>query len=135
MSYCIMRARKLKTDGNVAASLAHTFRTRETPNADPSRTPDNQHLTTKTPEAAMAACRKTPGKGQKKRGPGNQYMITYSPDGLKTQQEIADYFNGAIAWLKARHGSSLFHMTLHLDEKTPTLPPTLSPSMAREAQL
>ena len=43
MPYAIMRAEKLKTFGNVAASLQHCFRERETPNADAARTPDNVH--------------------------------------------------------------------------------------------
>ena len=37
MPYAIMRAEKLKTFGNVAASLQHCFRGKETPNADAAR--------------------------------------------------------------------------------------------------
>ena len=43
MAFMILRAEKLKTMGNVGGSLAHNYRTIETPNADPSRTPDNSH--------------------------------------------------------------------------------------------
>ncbi|RYF11837.1 MAG: plasmid recombination enzyme, partial [Oxalobacteraceae bacterium] len=43
MAYAIMRAKKLSSMGNVASSLQHCFRERETHNADASRTPDNEH--------------------------------------------------------------------------------------------
>jgi hypothetical protein len=43
MSYAILRTEKLKTMGNIAASLSHNYRNRPTPNADPYRTVNNQH--------------------------------------------------------------------------------------------
>ena len=53
MPYAIMRAEKLKTFGNVAASLQHCFRERETPNADAARTPDNVHHAARSTDEAM----------------------------------------------------------------------------------
>ena len=53
MSYAILRVEKLKTPGNIAGSLAHTFRTRETPNADLSLASLNEHHGPQTPEAVM----------------------------------------------------------------------------------
>ncbi len=35
MNYAILRTAKLKTMGNIGGSLAHNYRTIETPNADP----------------------------------------------------------------------------------------------------
>lgn len=43
MAKAILRTEKLKTLGNIAASLSHNYRMRETPNADPNRTPENLH--------------------------------------------------------------------------------------------
>lgn len=43
-SFGIMRTAKIKTLGNMGASLQHSFRERETPNADPDRTSDNTIL-------------------------------------------------------------------------------------------
>ena len=43
-SFAILRCAKIKTLGNMGASLQHTFRERDTPNADARRTPDNTVL-------------------------------------------------------------------------------------------
>mgnify|MGYP003467690282 CR=1 FL=1 len=42
MAYAILRTEKLKTMGNIGGSLAHNYRTRETPNA----VPEPLHLNT-----------------------------------------------------------------------------------------
>ena len=43
MSYVIMRLKKLKTRASVASSGRHTFRERDTPNADKTLTCKNTH--------------------------------------------------------------------------------------------
>ena len=43
-AFAIMRVAKIKTLGNMGASLQHTFRERDTPNADLERTPENTVL-------------------------------------------------------------------------------------------
>jgi hypothetical protein len=53
MAFAIMRAKKLATMGSVASSMQHNFRERETPNADPERTPENEHLQAQTTDEAM----------------------------------------------------------------------------------
>ena len=52
-AFAIMRCKKLAKMGNVAASLKHAYRERETPNADASRTPDNDHWAAKSTDEAM----------------------------------------------------------------------------------
>ena len=52
--FAILRTAKLKTLGNIGGSLAHTYRTRETTNADPSRTGDNEHSHGTPGEVAQA---------------------------------------------------------------------------------
>ena len=52
MAFAIMRAKKLATMGSVASSMQHNFRERETPNADPERTPENEHLQAQTTDEA-----------------------------------------------------------------------------------
>ena len=42
--FAILRCAKVKNLGNMGASLQHTFRERETPNADPARIRDNTVL-------------------------------------------------------------------------------------------
>lgn len=48
MSFAILRTAKLKKIGNIVASLNHTLREIDTPNADPNRTAwnINSHATT-----------------------------------------------------------------------------------------
>ncbi|WP_174515121.1 plasmid recombination protein, partial [Youngiibacter fragilis] len=43
MPYAILRTAKLKSFGEIGGSLAHTYRTRQTPNADPTRAHLNEH--------------------------------------------------------------------------------------------
>ena len=54
MNYAILRTTKLKTMGNIGGSLAHSYRTIETQNADPNLTPKNHHSVA-TPEAVKQA--------------------------------------------------------------------------------
>jgi hypothetical protein len=39
---------KIKSFGEIGGSLSHNYRTRPTPNADPTRTPDNSHSVSKS---------------------------------------------------------------------------------------
>lgn len=122
MGYCIMRTRKLKTDGNVGASLAHAWRDRETPNADQSRTPANQHSGAISKADALAKYRALlPDKVRKNGVRCIEYLITASPDALKSTQALRKYYADAVAWLQAKHGRGLFYAGLHMDEKTPHL--------------
>lgn len=43
MAYAILRTAKLKSMGSIGGSLAHTYRTREIPNADAQRDHLNEH--------------------------------------------------------------------------------------------
>jgi len=117
---CILRTRKLKTDGNVGASLAHAFRERETPNADPARTPKNQHIGAKSSAEAMARYRTLLPDTVRKNGVRCiEYLITASPEALKDPKASVDYYNAAINWLREKHGKNLFYVGMHYDEKTP----------------
>ena len=42
--FAILRTAKLKTLGGIAASLAHTYRQRHTPNADPREAVQIEHV-------------------------------------------------------------------------------------------
>ncbi len=55
MPYAIIRHAKIKTLGNLAASAQHTFRERETPNADPKLTPNGPELPLRSAAAAAPA--------------------------------------------------------------------------------
>ena len=65
MAYCILRTAKLKTIGNISGSLAHTYRTINTPNADPSRTHLNDNSLPSHADALLAIKDKLPEKSVK----------------------------------------------------------------------
>ena len=78
--FAILRVAKLKSLGNVGGSLAHTYRTRETPNADPSRADQNEHSHA-TPGEVMQALRdKLPEKRRKDAVIGLEYFVGGSPE-------------------------------------------------------
>lgn len=125
MPYAIMRAEKLKTFGNVAASLQHCFRERETPNADAARTPDNVHHAARSTDEAMGKLRELlPEKRRKDAVLAVEYVMTASPEWWKTasQQQQQAFFEQARKWLADKYGQeNIFAATVHHDETTPHL--------------
>lgn len=80
MNYAILRTAKLKTMGNIGGSLAHNYRTIDTPNADPNRSSENEH-TVATPEAVKQAIQDLlPEKRRSDAVLCIEYLITASPD-------------------------------------------------------
>lgn len=125
MNYCILRTAKLSNFGSIAASAKHTFREIPTPNADASRTHLNWTSGAKTSAAVCAAVSAMlPAKRRKDAVLCIEYLITASPEWFlsATKKARQDYFNGAIAWLKQRHGAAnVICLNLQLDEKSPHL--------------
>ncbi|WP_068330444.1 MobV family relaxase [Psychrobacter sp. P2G3] len=123
MNYAILRTAKLKTMGNIGGSLAHNYRTIETPNADPNRTPKNDH-TVATPEAVKQAIKdRLPDKRRSDAVLCIEYLITASPewDGWGKSQE-AEFFKRASLWLSDKHGEeNIAGMSIHRDVTTPHL--------------
>ena len=120
MSYAILRVAKLKTFGQIGGSLSHTFRTRDTPNADPARTPLNEHHGPQTPAEIQAAFKEIlPEKRRSDAVLGLEYLITFSPEFAQANDGAA-YFEKARAWLVERHGAENVVSThVHRDETTP----------------
>ena len=123
MNYAILRTAKLKTMGNIGGSLAHNYRTIDTPNADPNRTSKNVH-TVATAEAVKQAIQDLlPEKRRSDAVLCVEYLITASPewDGWGTNKEN-DFFERAGQWLYDKHGKeNIAGMSLHVDETTPHL--------------
>lgn len=122
--FAILRCAKIKTLGNMGASLQHTFRERETPNADPARRIDNTVLVGGTDSAAVLdAWRARASKKIRANAVhGLEYFIGGSPEALKAmnrdQQDA--YFRDALDWLKTRHGAeNILSAVIHRDETTP----------------
>lgn len=131
-NFCICRTAKLKTDGNVAGSIAHALRARETPNADPkienwtnfnkkgedgiSHIPDNVF------DQAMARYRKTlPKKIGKGRVPCIELLATVSPEVMARKDfDYVAYLNDFDHWVEDTFGKeNVFLKVHHKDEKTP----------------
>jgi hypothetical protein len=123
--YAILRLEKLKSFGNIAGSLAHTYRTRETPNADPDRFHQNTHSVDK--EAVLDKIKaRLPEKRRKDAVLALEYLITASPEFFVThidnQSTIDQYFNESVKWLNERHGSeNVVSWHIHDDETSPHL--------------
>ena len=127
MPYAILRTAKLKTVGNIIGSLSHNYRTRETPNADPSREADNFHQIKTQKDAAEAIRKRIPAKHRKDAVLCIEYMITASPEFFKSNAHAeAAYFDAAHQWLKDKHrAENVVTVSVHADETTPTWSPTL----------
>ena len=123
MNYAILRTAKLKTMGNIASSLAHNYRTIETPNADPNRTPKNHHSVA-TPEAVKQAKKeRLPKKRRSEAVLCIEYLITASPEwgGWGTSKED-EFFKRVSLWLSDKHGAeNIACVSIHRDISTPHL--------------
>ena len=123
MNYAILRTAKLKTMGNIGGSLAHNYRTIETPNADPNLTPKNYHSVA-TPEVVKQAIQnRLPEKRRSDAVLCIEYLITASPEweGWGTSKE-ADFFKRSSQWLIDKHGEeNIAGMSIHQDISTPHL--------------
>lgn len=122
MSYAILRTAKLKSMGEIGGSLAHNYRTRDTPNADPECSHLNEHHGGDTPEQVIQAIRdRLPEKRRSDAVLCVEYLITASPEHFDRDGGTA-YFAHAVDWLKQRHGAeNVVATTVHRDETTPHL--------------
>lgn len=123
MNYAILRTAKLKTMGNIGSSIAHSYRTIETPNADPNLTPKNHH-TVATPEAVKQVIKdRLPKKRRSDAVLCIEYLITASPEweGWGKSQEV-EFFKRSAQWLIDKHGAeNIAGMSIHRDVITPHL--------------
>ncbi len=124
-SFAIMRCSKLKSLGNVAASLEHCFRTRDTPNADPDKTKDNYNFRAGSYDAAYAKIKNLlPEKRRKDAVICVEYVMTASPDWWRYADKAAreKFCRNSIEWLEDKYGKeNVVVATIHNDETTPHL--------------
>ena len=125
MAYAILRAKKLKTPGSVAAALQHNFRERETPNADSGLTPENEHHHSASTDQAMGLLRaRLPAKHRKDAVLAVEYVMTASPAWFEraTPELQHAFFERSLAWLRGKYGAeNIVAATVQRDEKTPHL--------------
>lgn len=123
MGYAILRTQKLKSGQAVRRSLTHAFREQDTPNADPSRTPENTHIgAADVGEALERFNFRLPAKVRSNAVLAVEYLITASPEDMhgKSRQEQDAYFGDALKWLETKHGKeNVVYAGIHRDETTP----------------
>lgn len=138
MAYAIMRCKKLSSMGSVASSLQHCYRERETPNAVPEKTPQNQHGKAKSTDEAMGRLRELlPAKRRKDAVLAVEYLMTASPGWWEkaTNAEQLQFFNQAHKWLASKYGAqNVFVATIHKDETSPHLSAFVVP-LTKEGRL
>lgn len=123
MAYAILRTQKLKTMGNIGGSLAHNYRTRETPNAVPERLHLNKHDMASADEVKAAIVARLPEKRRSDSVLCIEYFIGASPDYFTGNDPKGErYFATAVEWLKQRHGAeNVVATSVHHDETSPHL--------------
>lgn len=124
MAYAILRTAKLKSFGEIGGSLSHNYRTRPTPNADSTRTPDNHHSVSKRDLVMDGIKQRLPDKVRSNAVLCVEFLITASPewDGWKNQEKEQDFFKRSIQWLEQKHGKeNVIATSIHRDETTPHL--------------
>ena len=123
-NFAILRTAKLKGLGNVSASLSHTYRTRETPNADLQRQSENRHSHDTPAEVLQALRGRLPVKRRKDAVLGIEYFVGASPEWFKGRDRalVDDYFAQSLDWLRDRHGAeNVVGWSIHRDESSPHL--------------
>ena len=125
MNFAILRTAKLKTTQNIAGSAHHCFRSRDTPNADPSRLALNKvQGAASADEVCQAVKKRLEGlKVRKNAVHCVEYMITVSPEVYKRDPRlVAAYLEDARKWLIDTHGAeNVVSVSFHYDEKPPHL--------------
>ena len=120
----VLRLAKLKSFGNVAASLSHTYRTRETPNAATELADQNTHSHSNPAEVMQALKDRLPEKRRSDAVLGLEYVVTAHQDWFKGKGKAAQdaYLMDSLEWLRKRHGSdNVVGWSIHRDEQAPHL--------------
>lgn len=124
MAYAILRTAKLKSAGNIGGSLAHNYRTRETPNADEKRSHLNSHSMGTAEEVKQAIEARLPEKRRSDAVLCVEYFIGASPEYFdqSDDKDGSRYFETAKKWLEDRHGKeNVIATSVHMDETSPHL--------------
>lgn len=123
---CVFRAAKLTTFGNIAASGAHTWRERPTPNADPARRQLNTDLLQVASAAELVAAVKERIGHATEKAPDPvlaiEYIVTAHHDAFREHGGHVDadaYFGDALRWIEQQHGpENVIAANIQRDELT-----------------
>lgn len=130
-NFAIMRCKKLSNMGNIAKSLNHAFREQKTPNADPEKTSENEHMAAASTDEAMGKLRgRLPEKRRKDAVLCVEYVMTASPEWWKSasQQQQAEFFDRSSKWLADKYGAeNVIVASVHRDETSPHMTAFVTP--------
>lgn len=141
--FVILRISKLKNMKAISGSAQHTFRERDTPNADPESEWLNE-ITGASSSAEVIAAVKARIKAvdvvDKQAIPCIEYLITASPDQFKEGGNIrgqkAAFFKDSLCWIKDKHGAeNVICSVVHEDETTPHMVAYVVPVVLSEARI
>lgn len=136
--FAIMRCKKLASMGSVAGALRHCYRERETPNADPERTPTNEHAAATSTDQAMGRMRALlPEKRRRDAVLAVEYLMTASPEWWQeaSQKQQDEFFRRSRQWLADKYGADrIITATVHRDETSPHLSAFVVP-LTRDGRL
>lgn len=136
--FAIMRCKKLASMGSVAGALRHCYRERETPNADPERTPTNEHAAATSTDQAMGRMRALlPEKRRRDAVLAVEYLMTASPEWWQeaSRKQQDEFFRRSRQWLADKYGADrIVTATIHRDETTPHLSAFVVP-LTRDGRL
>lgn len=135
-NFAIMRSKKLNTLGSVAASLRHAYRERETLNADPARTPENDAAGS-TNEIMGKLRAALPEKRRKDAVVAVEYLMTASPEWWRdaSLEQQRAFFDKAKGWLREKYGAeNILTEIIHRDETSPHLSAFVVP-LTRDGRL
>jgi len=136
MAFAIARTKKLK-GGSVAASGEHADRARQTPNADPLKTPENKLLIGKEDEPLQVGVKRVieahGGRPRKDSVECVEHMLSASPEyfinmwgthvgkNVEANDLVKAFTERALQFIEEREkkGEICVKAVLHLDEKTP----------------
>lgn len=130
MHAVVLRAKKISSRGSASASLQHTFRERETPNALPGRLADNEILRGGSAAVDVLAAldaRLSRVTAQASQRPvlAVEYVVTAAAAAFREGGGSVDsgaYLRDALAWLEKRHGAeNVVSAVIHRDELAPHL--------------
>jgi len=104
--------------------MKHAYREQETPNADATRTPNNDLIGPQNVKQGMVEFEKAlPEKIRKNAVQCIEYLVTSSPGAFENREADQEtYLNETLRWIQERHGKdNVIAAIIHRDEKTPHL--------------
>jgi len=134
MSYAICRVAKIKSQSQLAQAQGHNMRQRETFNADPLRSQDNEilHGSAFVRDDVNKRLEETGVKIRKDSVISAEMVLTASPEFFDSDVSLKDWKKANVDFLKERYGDNLINVVCHNDEKTPHLHAIITPIMTDE---